>query len=178
MTTPLALASIVASLSHAAAPWKDFYDDSKTAATVVVFVHLASLLVGGGLALATDRATLRVAGGAPTERERHIAELGLTHGPVVTALAVAFLSGVLLFLADVETFAVSIAFWAKMALVALLLLNGYGMTRLERRLRDGREAPAVVGADGPLWRRLRTSAIASAALWFTTLLLGVALTNA
>ena len=161
MMPPLALAGVVASLTHAAAPWKQLYDDSKATATAVVFVHLASLLVGGGLALATDRATLRAAGGPPTERERHIEELGLTHRPVVVSLAVAFLSGVLLFLADVETFAVSIAFWAKMALVALLLLNGYGMTRLERRLRDGREAPAVVGADGPLWRRLRTSARAA-----------------
>jgi hypothetical protein len=178
MTLPFALAPIVQSLADAAAPWKRFYDDSKPAETAVVFVHLASLLVGGGLALATDRATLRVAGGAPTERERHIAELGLTHRPVVASLVVAFLSGVLLFAADVETFATSLAFWAKMALVALLLLNGFGMTRLEQRLRVGREAPSLLAADGPLWRRLRASAIASALLWLTTLLLGVALTNA
>ncbi|MBV9880689.1 MAG: hypothetical protein JO180_09345 [Gemmatirosa sp.] len=185
MTPPIALASIVgsltssltSSLTHAAAPWKHLYDDSKVVATIVVFVHLAALLAGGGLALATDRATLRAAGGPPTERERHIAELGLTHGPVVASLAVAFVTGALLFLADVETFATSLAFWAKMALVALLLLNGWAMTRVEARLRAGRDAPVLLGADGPLWRRLRLSAVASAVLWFATLLLGVALTN-
>jgi hypothetical protein len=175
--TPLPLASIVESLTRVAAPWKHLYDDSKPLETIVVFVHLASLLAGGGIALAMDRATLRATGGPPPERERHIAELGLTHGPVVAALGVAFVSGVALFLADVETFAVSVAFWVKMALVALLLLNGYGMTRVERRLRAGRDAPALSGADGPLWRRLRVSAVASAVLWFATLLLGVALTN-
>jgi hypothetical protein len=177
MTAPLALDAVVKGLAHAAAPWKDLYDDSKTTATAVVFVHLAALFVGGGLALASDRATLRVAGGPPTERERHLAELGLTHRPVVVSLAIAFVSGLLLFLADVETFATSLAFWAKMALVALLLLNGLGMTRLEHRLRLAREAPTLVAADGPVWHRLRASAVASAALWLLTLLLGVALTN-
>jgi hypothetical protein len=177
MTLTLPLASIVENLTRAAAPWKHLYDDSKVVATLVVFAHLASLLAGGGLALATDRATLRAAGGPPTERERHIAELGLTHGPVVASLAVAFISGVLLFLADVETFATSLAFWAKMALVAMLLVNGWAMTRVEGRLRAGRETPALLGPDGALWRRLRVSAVASAVLWFTTLLFGVALTN-
>jgi len=172
MTTPPVLASVVASLTHAAAPWKHVYDDSKVLETIVVFVHLAALLVGGGIALATDRATLRALRGDAGERERQLAELGLTHRIVVPALLVAFLSGVLLFFADVETFATSIAFWIKMALVALLLFNGLLMTRYETALRRSSTGDAVP------WSRLRTTAVASGVLWLATLLAGVALTNA
>jgi len=172
MTTAPVLASVVESLTHAVAPWKHAYDDSKVIDTIVVFVHLAALLVGGGIALATDRATLRAVRGDATERERQLAELGLTHRIVVPALAVAFLSGLLLFLADVKTFATSIAFWIKMALVASLLVNGLLMTRYENALRR------ASSADVEPWSRLRTTAVASAVLWLATLLAGVALTNA
>jgi uncharacterized membrane protein len=170
-STPV-LASVVESLTHAAAPWKHAYDDSKVIATIVVFVHLAALLVGGGIALASDRATLRALRGDAAERERQLAELGLTHRVVVPALAVAFVTGALLFLADVETFATSIAFWIKMALVALLLVNGLLMTRYESALRRSSPGEAVP------WGRLRATAVASAVLWLATLFAGVALTNA
>jgi len=173
MPHSLALASIVETLAHAAEPWKDVYDDSKVLSVIVVFLHLASLLVGGGLALATDRATLRVAGADPVERERHLADLGLTHRPVVMALAVSFVTGALLFLADVETFATSAVFWGKMALVLLLLLNGLVMTRAERTLRDD----TYDAADAIAWRRLQVSARLSGALWLLTLLAGTTLTN-
>ena len=173
MTTVPALASVVESLAHAAAPWKDLYDDSTALSVAVVFAHLASLLVGGGLALATDRATLRAARDAGAERERQLAQLAQTHRTVVGALVVSFVSGVLLFLADVETFAVSPAFWTKMALVALLLLNGLVMSRAESALRRGGAA-----GDGAAWGRLRATAVVSAVLWLGTLFAGVVLTNA
>ena len=176
MLIPLVLASVVETLVRLAEPWKSVYDDSKALSIVVVFVHLASLLVGGGLALATDRATLRVAGGTPTDRERHLAELGLTHRPVVASLAVSLLSGALLFFADVETFATSVVFWGKMAFVAVLLLNGLMMLRAERALRHP-DTGVVPAGDVVLWRRLRVSAVVSGVLWLVTLLAGTVLVN-
>jgi hypothetical protein len=137
-------------------------------------VHLAALLVGGGIALASDRATLRAARGDAPARARQLAELGLTHRVVIVSLLVASASGVALFFTDVETFAVSAAFWVKMGLVALLLLNGLLMTRTESALR---RAPGG-GDDAAPWARLRTTAVASGVLWLATLLAGVALTNA
>ena len=172
LVTP-ALASVVETLTKVAAPWKHVYDDSKVLETAVVFVHLAALLVGGGIALASDRATLRAARGDATTRARQLAELGLTHRVVILSLAVAFVSGVALFFTDVETFAGSAAFWIKMALVALLMLNGLLMTRAESVLRR-----APDGGDAAPWGRLRTTAVASGVLWLATLLAGVALTNA
>ena len=65
-----------------------------------------------------------------------------------------------------------LAFWVKMGLVALLLLNGLVMTRTESTLR---RAP---NGDASAWGRLRTTAVVSGVLWLATLLAGVALTNA
>jgi uncharacterized membrane protein len=176
MVTSLVVASIVETLTSFAEPWKRVYDDSKVLATFVVFAHLAALLVGGGLALAADRATLRAAGGEPEERERQLAALGLTHRVVIPALSLSFVTGVLLFLSDVETFAGSIIFWTKMGLVVLLLLNGLLMTRVESALRRANPVGAAA-TDAVLWQRLRLSAVMSGALWLITLLAGVALTN-
>jgi hypothetical protein len=92
---------------------------------------------------------------------------------VIVSLVVLFVSGVALFLTDVETFAVSIVFWVKMALVALLLVNGLVMTRTESALRR----TADVGDDGARWGRLRTTALASGALWLVTMLAGARFTT-
>jgi hypothetical protein len=67
-TASLALASVVESLTRATAPWKHLYDDSKVLETVVVFVHVAALVIGGGIALAADRATLRAVRGDAATR--------------------------------------------------------------------------------------------------------------
>jgi hypothetical protein len=172
IATP-ALASVVETLTRVAAPWKSVYDDSKVLETLVVFVHLAALLVGGGIALASDRTTLRASRADAPTRARQLEELGVTHRVVISSLAVAFVSGAALFLTDVETFAVSVAFWVKMGLVALLMLNGLLMTRTETALRRTPD-----GGDAAPWARLRTTAVASGVLWLATLLAGVALTNA
>jgi hypothetical protein len=168
-----AMPPLVAAVASAAEPWKNLYGDSRVAATAVVFAHLGALFVGGGLALGADRATMRaVHAGAPVTPgagERSLAELADTHRPVVIALVLVFLSGVLLFLSDVETFWGSPVYWIKMTLVAALLVNGWLMTRAESALAAG-------GAGGP-WGRLRTHAMVSAALWMATLLAGVALAN-
>ncbi len=83
-------------------------------------------------------------------------------------------SGFLLFLADLEAFAVSPVFWTKMLLVVLLLVNAAVASRLDARLL--READAARAQDG-LWRRRRVSAWTTAVLWFALVLSGSALAS-
>jgi uncharacterized membrane protein len=161
-----------------AEPWRRLYSHSALVSTLVLFAHLAGLLAGGGLALAADRATLRADPSSDAERQRSLDELARTRRPVAAAIGVALSSGLLLFFADVEAFAVSWIFWAKMALVVLLLGNALAMVRVEAALRgalaDGESGPASP-ATVRLWRRRRASAAVSAVLWFALVLAGTAL---
>lgn len=167
--------NLIQALAQAAAPWQSLYSDNTLVATMVAFVHVGALLVGGGFALAADRMTLRAYGAAPERRAAHLEELHATHRPVLIALALVAASGVLLFMADVETFATSPAFWIKMGLVALLLLNGLLLSRTEGALRG---APAEATHASSLWERLRATAWSSAALWLAIVLAGTFLVNA
>jgi hypothetical protein len=169
------LAPLFDALARVAQPWQDAYGNSKVLPSMVLFAHLGALLVGGGLALAADRGTLRWSRAEPVDRARQLGEIGLTHRPVVASLGVSFASGALLFLADVEAFSASPVFWVKMGAVALLLANGFLMTRAEGALR---RAQLPEGEAAALWGRLRTNARASVALWVLTLLLGTVLANA
>lgn len=158
-------------LTTLADPWAKMYGHSKMLATVVEFLHVAPIVVGGGLAIALDRSTLRLRHEEPGARARHLSELSAGHGMVLGALALSFLSGIALLAADLETFFGSPIFWVKMGLVALLLVNGAVMTRTERALQ-------TIGAGTDVqWRRLQTIAITSLALWLIITLAGVALTN-
>jgi uncharacterized membrane protein len=159
-------------LAHLVAPWAKYYSDSKTAETIVTFLHIAPLLVGGGLAIALDRASLRLPHDEPGARERHLTELGSVHTVVIGALVLSFVSGLLMLAADLDTFLPSWVFWVKMALLAALLANGAVMRGLERTLSasgDGTEDQ---------WHRLRGTAKASLVLWLAITLAGVMLTNA
>src|SRR5690348_17430430 len=113
-------ASLVAETGSALArlfePWAHVYADSKLVATVVTFGHIASLLMAGGLAVATDRATLRALRLAANERGRHLDDLSGVHRLVVGGLALSLATGLLLFASDVETFVGSWVFWLKMAM--------------------------------------------------------------
>lgn len=153
-----------------AAPWASLYGDSSVLATIVVFLHIAPIVVGGGLAIALDRSTLRLRHEEPGARARHLAELGAAHRVVLGGLALSFVSGLALFAADVETYFGSWIFWLKMGFIAVLLANGAYMDRTERALRS-------TGAGDAHWRRLRGIAVTSLALWLTITLAGVALLN-
>jgi hypothetical protein len=154
-----------------AAPWAKLYGHSKVLTTIVQFLHVAPIVVGGGLAIGLDRSTLRLDHDEPGARARHLSELGTAHRLVLGALTLSLVSGLALLAADLETFFGSWVFWVKMGLVALLLANGAVMTRTERLLR-------AAGANADVhWRRMRTIAVTSLALWLIITLAGVALTN-
>jgi hypothetical protein len=152
-------------------PWADFYSHSKTAETVVTFLHVGGLLLAGGMAIATDRMTFRTLRTPVAQRPGYLQELASVHRWVLTGLTVVVISGVLMLLADLETFFGSWIFWAKMALVVALLANGFLMTRIERGL------ALDAGELSPHWGSLRRIAISSLALWFTITLAGLALVN-
>lgn len=154
-----------------AGPWAALYGRSSVLPTLVGFLHVAPVVVGGGLAIALDRSTLRLRHDEPGARARHLAELGAAHRVVLGALALSLASGLALFTADVETYFGSWIFWVKMGLLVMLLSNGALMDRTERSLRG-------TGASHDAhWRRLRRVALVSLLLWLTLTLAGVALLN-
>lgn len=158
-------------LESALKPWAEWYSRSKAAQAGIEFLHVGSLLVGGGFALASDRAVLRALRSDLHQRERVLRELSTIHTPVVMALGVSAISGVLLLASDVGTFIVSPVYWTKMTLVLLLLANGYQLMRAEQRLNT--DPSPGNGA----WPRLKLGATASIALWLSTTLAGVILLN-
>jgi hypothetical protein len=169
---------LIQQIAKLVAPWHALYGESKIVPAITESVHITALLFGGGLAIAADRSTLRVAKGDTSMRVVHLKELHSVHRPVLIALTFSFLSGVALAAADVETFASAPMFWVKLSLVALLLVNGAVLTATESRLRalgPGSDRGADDGA--ALWARLRFNALCSVALWTTTLIAGVTLTN-
>jgi hypothetical protein len=159
------------SLENHFAPWQQLYSDSSVLSIAITALHLIGMLIGGGLAIAADRATLRITEEKPGERERHLGELNAIHRPVLLALSLLFLTGVLMIASDVTTFLASPILWLKLGLVALLVINGVVLERTETSLRR---------ADSPndLWGRLRLAAICSIALWIATLVVGTTLVSA
>ena len=152
------------------APWQNAYSDSTAISTTVTALHLIGMLIGGGLAIAADRATLRIADEQPGERERHLGELNAIHRPVLLALALLFLTGVLMVTSDIATFLGSPVLWIKLGLVALLVFNGVVLERTETSLRRGDEKAS--------WRKLRVAAMCSIGLWIATLVAGTILVSA
>jgi uncharacterized membrane protein len=154
------------------APWQDLYSDSTAISTTVTALHLIGMLIGGGLAIAADRATLRIVDEEPGQRERHLGELNAIHRPVLLALGLLFITGIAMVTSDITTFLTSPVLWAKLALVTLLVFNGVVLERTETALRRANETVPA------LWGRLRFSARCSIALWIATLIIGTVLVSA
>jgi len=152
-------------------PWADLYSGSAMVSTVVEFLHLSSLLVAGGFALAYDRSALRAAKRPLAERTSFLRELRAVHRPVTVALTLVVASGLALMMADVQAMLPSGVFWLKMGAFALLLMNGLSIQRVGLKL-------SANASDLQSWRALRTGSIRSVALWIGTVFLGVLLTSA
>jgi len=147
--------------------WAQFYSDQKMVSAGITYVHLAGILLGGGIAVASDRASMRLDPGSSADVTQQLDRLYQVHRLVLIGLGLIVTSGLLMLLADLQTFLPSVLYWTKMGLVALLLGNGYVRLRAERALREGREA----------WVVFRRTSAASLVLWFLILLAGTFLTT-
>jgi uncharacterized membrane protein len=165
----------LATVDALAEPWQKLYAHSTTVATLVLFGHVAGLLVAGALTFSTESGALRLDLTNDGERQRYLRVAQPSRRAIGIALGIAMINGILLFLADLEAFVVSPVFWTKMLLVALLLANGIVASRLDARLR--RADDAATGRHAVFWRRRRVSAWLTAALWFALVLSGSALAN-
>ena len=167
--------SILHSIETAARPWATLYSDSRPVAVAVTFLHLGGLLFAGGLAISSDRATIRSGRGDDQARSRLLTDLGNSHAWILAGLTVIFVSGLLLALSDVKTFGYSPVYWTKMSLVLLLLINGLVLQRTESRLRALEKSPDPIESSQRLWSRLRFTAATSMVLWTAIVLAGVIL---
>lgn len=161
--------SIVTTISELAQPWADWYNHNKVAQGGVIWLHIAGIMVGGGLAISSDRAALRAVKGTVDERTHVLHEFSQVHRTVIAALAVVVVSGLLMMLADAENLLPSPVYWVKMGLFATLLLNGWLIQQNERQLTLD-PSPGNVR-----WQRFKVSAIASITLWLLVALGGVTL---
>ena len=160
----------LAALARWAEPWRHVFAHSMVISTGVLFAHVASLVCAAGPSLVADRASLRSSGAG----EEHALMSLVAHRRFASrALVAVVLSGVVLFLSDVEAFAGLPTFWLKMSLVVLLLTNSVFAQRCEQQL------PVAGNASGSR-RRARASrhgvhAGVSVVLWMCTILAGTAL---
>ena len=153
---------IAAQIATVFEPWQSAYANSTVLSTTILTMHVLALVVGGGLALANDRMTLRMIHRSEEARADHLVELETVHRIVIPALIALFITGVLMATADIEEFLASRVFWTKLVLIALLLLNGFLMRRAESR------------SD---WTRLYRASRFSMVLWLTIATLGVVLVS-
>jgi hypothetical protein len=157
------------------APWNDLFSHSSLISGSVVGLHIMALVIGGGLAIAADRMTLRVRAGDESARRAQLGEVSAVHSIVLAGVVVLFASGVALAASDVETFLPSPIFWAKLVLSFLLVVNGGLLTRVERRLGGEGESATV---HDRLWARVRLLSVSSVFLWVATAVVGIVLSNA
>jgi uncharacterized membrane protein len=149
--------------------WESYYANHAAVRTLVAFAHVAALIAGAGFAVRADWEVLGLRDDQRGRRRAVLERVRASHQIVVAGLAVIVVSGVLLFASDTQTFLSSRFFWGKMALVALLIVNGSVLNRAERR--------AAADPDDRRWRPVRVTAAISVLLWFLTTFGGVALPN-
>ena len=148
--------------------WAHVYSDAKALSAAVIYVHLAGILVAGGFAIVTDRASLVLLREAEPDYQRELSRMESVHAWVLGGLAVAVAGGGLMLLADLHAYLTSLLFWTKMTLIAALLANGWVRMRAEHLLLDGMESRRTL---------FRRTSLISLGLWFAVLLAGTFLTT-
>ena len=165
MTPGLPYASLGETLVTLVEPWKERYGDSVALSTTITALHLVAMLLAGGLAVAMDRAVLRLDPRDDAARARVLDEVAAVHPPVIAGLVVMALTGMAMAAADLETYLASPIYWLKLSAVFALLANGALLVRAERQ-------------GGGAWGRVRRHAVLSVLLWVATAVIGTVLTNA
>ena len=134
-----------AAVSKLLARWAHFYGHTPVSATITYF-HLVGILVGGGVAVAADRASLRLSPTTP-HWSQELARLASVHRWVVAGLALIFASGLLMMLAQLDTLrprSCSGPRWGSSPCCSAMATYG-----CERRTRSDRVAPPDgVGSGG------------------------------
>lgn len=157
MTLPVWLVSLTDT-------WGSYYGNHQLVSVTVQYLHLAGLVIAGGMALTTDwrvwRSTIR----GSHDRQEALAAIRASHKTVAPALALVFATGLLLTAADLSTFLESRVFWIKMGLIALLMLNGLSLLGAESAV------SRTAGTRG--WSWLLTASGASLILWLLVLFVG------
>ena len=75
----------------------------RPASAAVTYVHLGGILVAGGFAIVTDRASILLLREAEPDYQRELSRMGNVHVWVLGGLTVAAASGLLMLLADTST---------------------------------------------------------------------------
>src|SRR4029077_14063070 len=107
---------VVAGVGALVTRWARVYADHKAVSGGITYLHLAGIVLGGGLAVSADRAALRWTAADGTDGARGLHSLCAVHRRVVGGLALTFVSGVAMLLADLATYLTSAVFWTRMAL--------------------------------------------------------------
>jgi hypothetical protein len=150
--------------------WSRYYGNHQIVSVAIRFTHLTALLLGGGTALFIDRQVLRAARRNAAGKQEALRALSSSHRLVVPWLVVVGITGAFMTAADTETFLNSRVYWIKMAVVALLVVNGVLLLAAENRAKemDSRES----------WARVVAVSTISFLLWVGALLMGTLLTVA
>ena len=150
-------------------PWSTMYGDSTLLSVGLTFAHLGAMMIGGGMAIGADRTVLQAGKVTGVDARRSLAAaVGDVHRPVVLALVVSLVSGLLQLSADLAALAVNRVMWVKIGLLVLLTMNGLLMLRDERGLRASPDITRWLSA-------LRLRAMISVVLWLAIVLAGVGL---
>lgn len=162
-------------------PWADYYSASSWLPTLMIAVHVLALFIGGGIALGADRRVLQSTPGRSEAYLAAAADLSATHSIVIGALIITILSGLALVASDIGTFWGSRVFWAKMATLAVLVLNGARMRSTEAQLLANARNTVEMAVAGPdltaPFGTLRTHAWVSVVGWCAIVVLGVVVAN-
>src|SRR5438445_12980735 len=98
---------IVVGLGALVTRWARVYADHEAVSGGVTYMHLAGILLGGGLAVAADRTVLRWSPEPGPDRSRELQRRGPSHRRVVGGPELTVLSGLGLPLADAGTYLTS-----------------------------------------------------------------------
>lgn len=156
-----------------AEPWRRAFSTSVVISTGVLFTHVASLVFAGGLSFAADRPSLLSVARSSPEAEHELAARLANRQFAIRALVAVALSGLLLFLSDVNSFVHLETFWLKMGLVVLVITNSLLAQRLDRRTYSA--GPVTVRRNAQRMARSRVHARVSMVLWLLTILAGTAI---